>query len=183
MSQFTPLNVEQSVARHLADKFIADSKSIYWQDSETTEGAGDEVTLLREFPPEPSLLIKSTSSRVPGTVKVPAFTVVANAPTTSEAQRIGIGESLFEWTLLCRIEGFAEDELQWYLLHNQLKDWFNPDTRISLYDYQADINSESPALVEQRMHLNGIQVVRRELNFDNAARYYLALNTNVTFIE
>jgi len=94
MSQFTPLNVEQSIAKYFSGKFVAEGYSVYWHDTQQTEGTGStEVTLLREFPPEPGLLIDQSSTRTEGTVKVPTFMITAKLPEPSPEERMGIGES------------------------------------------------------------------------------------------
>jgi len=184
MSQFTSLNVEQSVASYLSTQFQAVGYKIYWHDTEQTVGSGSvELTLLRNFPPEQNLLIKAASTRLPGTVKVPAFSVYANPPTTSRRNRMGLGEELFTWTIPVRIDGFAHTEYQWYVMQNLLKDWFTPDTRITLYDFQADINSDSPEELTQKLEFDNTVVLRNELNYVDASRYYLILNTTATFIE
>jgi hypothetical protein len=184
MSQFTPLNVEQSVAKYLSTQFQGLGNKIYWHDTEQTEGSGSvEVTLLRTFPTDPTLLVSQSTTREVGMIKVPAFAIFMDRPETGEADRMGIGESLFEWSASIRIDGFVDSELEWYKYHNLFKDWFHIDVRIDLYDYEADINSTDPSLAPNKLHLNSTQVFRRELDYTNAARYYIFLSTTVTYIE
>jgi hypothetical protein len=184
MSQFTPLNVEQSIAKYLADQFQTEGHQIYWHDTEQTEGSGStEITLLRSFPLDPTLLVGQGTTREVGMIKVPAFAIFMDRPETKEQDRMGIGESVFDWASSVRIDGFVDTEYEWYVYQNLLKDWFHIDTRIDLYDYQADINNASPALGSSTLGLTSTQVFRRELDFTNAARYYLFLSTTATYIE
>ena len=184
MPVFTPLNVEHSISRYLANKFLAEGYSVYWQDTGQVEGTGSvEVTLIREFPPTATLLISQKSTRKPGQVKVPAFSVMANAPSVPKVKRMGIGEGVFERTMVMRIDGFADTELQWYQLQTDFVEWFGPDVRITLYDQQKDITVPNPVAEIQTMGFELTQVIRRELEYDNAARYYLFVSTMATFIE
>lgn len=184
MSQFTTLNIEQSVAKYLSDQFQTEGYKIYWHDTGQSEGSGDtELTLLRSFPREASLIVHQDATREVGMIKSPAFATYADRPSTNDYGRIGIGEGLFEWQAGVRVDGFADTEYEWYLLQNFLKDWFHPDIRVDLYDYQADINSASPDLVEHKLFFESTQVFRRELGFTGAARYYVFLSTTATFIE
>jgi len=184
MSIFTPLNIEQSIAKYLATKFIEAGYKIYWYDTGQQEGTGSViVTLLRDFPPNATALVRQSATPAAGQVRVPAFSIVANAPGTTSAQRMGIGEAAFEWSAMLRLDGFADTELQWYKFHNMFKDWFGPDTYITLYDQESDINSDDPTAAEQKIHLLVTQTNRMELDYDSAARYYIMLVSTATFIE
>jgi len=184
MSQFTPMNVEQSIAKYVADKFKLAGYKIYWRDTGQREGTGAvEVTILRDFPTTANLLVQQDAPLLPGQIRAPAFAVIANSPTTGPASRLGIGESIFEWNINVRIDGFADTELQWYKFQTMFKEWFHPDVRLDLLDQEANINTASPTIATQKMHLGFTQVFRRELEYDNAARYYLFIGSIATFIE
>ena len=184
MSQFTSMNVEQSVAKFLADLFVTAGYKIYWKDTGQTQGTGSTViTLLRDFPPSANLLIKQSSVLAPGEIKVPAFAISAGSPTTSYAERMGIGETIFRRTMNIRIDGFVDTEMQWYKFETLFTTWFNPDIRISLYDQETNINNPAPTAATQKIHLEYTQVFRRELDYDTAARYYLLVGSLATFIE
>lgn len=185
MSKFTPLNIEQSVAKFFADKLILEGYQIYWKDTKQTEGvASDTVTILRQFPEEAAAFALPDVTQEAGIVKVPAFSVFANLPSTNETKRMGLGESIFEWDIGLRIDGFLDTELRWYQFAGLFQGWFgNPDTRITIYDWEADLNNASPPALTPYLQLDSTDIVRQELAGLPAARYYLSVNTNAKFIE
>lgn len=186
MGMWTLLNLEQSVARYLADQLKSDGFNIKWVDTHRIESVSGAITvsILREFPEEVKNFAKQDGPSSPGIVNTPAFSVYAASPSTSASTRQGIGEGVFEWQMALRIDGFVDDEWQWYQFATRLKNWFShPDIRISLYDYEADLTSNSPTLSDQTVMLVGTDIARIELIEQPAARYYLNVTTTAVFVE
>lgn len=186
MGRYTPLNLEQSVARYLSEKFIEEDYGIYWYDTkQTVVGSGTQVSILRKFPPKSNSFARQDSTiSSPGLIKVPAFTIFVNGVKTDEGQRLGIGETVFTWTASARIDGFADNELEWYKIRGWFSDWFgNPDSRTTVYDYQADINSDAPDALGYQIQYRNTDVLGDELDETPAVRYYINCSATLEFVE
>lgn len=182
----TPLNIEQSLARYLADQFKTEGFNIKWFDSNQTENIGGvkTVTLIKEFPAEATNMARHDGPFGANIINVPAFSVFSNVPSTDATQRMGIGESLFEWQAQVRIDGFADTELEWYTFAGYFQQWFgNPDIRIDLRDYQSDLTSSSPIVTEEKIQFLNSDISKTELDERPAVRFYLNLITTAVFVE
>jgi len=186
MPQFTPLNLEQNLFRYLADKLKTEGYNIFWKDSNQTESVAGTttVTLVRQFPEDMTAIAKQDGPTGESIINVPAFSIFSQVPETNETERMGIGESAFVWSGQVRIDGFANDKFEWYKFASWFQDWFgNPDTYVDLYDYEADISSETPQLAVEKIRFQNAFIVRQEF-FDNpATKFYINLTITTLFIE
>lgn len=186
MPLLTPLNLEQSIARYLADQFKAEGYNIYWRDTGQTESVSGSytVTLTKQFPTEATNFANHGESAGPTVVNVPAFAVYCDVPQTDPSTRQGIGEGVFEWEADINIDGFADDELQWYIFKGLFKDWFgNPDVYVTLYDYQSDLSDPNPSAADGWIQFINGNVLDSELSERPAVRYYLNINATALFVE
>ena len=189
MSVFTRVNIEQSVSRYLADKFIEAEYAVYWFNSKQTEGLATNgtVTLLRDFPENPAYLVGPNETQEDHLIKVPAFAIRAKPKNTSASERQGIGENVFEWSSEIRIDGFTATEEQWYKFSTLFSEWFNPDTRIELRDYQAYMYlSDVPPVEDDHIRLDNIMIDIDEAkgnSIPSAARYYIWIAATAKFVE
>jgi hypothetical protein len=188
MAQFTTLNLEQSLARFLADAFLSRSYQVYWRDTKQTEGTGSPtVTILRDFPDTPAYLVHQSETQEDHLVKVPAFAIQCFVdPWTTAFERLGVGESAFTWRAEVRIDGFADSELQWYALQKMFQEVCNPDARITLRDYQADLTIATPPTAVDYVELDNISIRRLELggpDQPSAARYYINVSATARYPE
>lgn len=180
---YTPLNLEQSLARYLADKFKSVGYSVYWHDTKQTEGTGTKVTIVRKFPPQATQFVKQSSTQAsPGAIKVPAFSMWVQNPKQVADGRMGLGDSEFLWNANARIDGFADTELEWYKIRGWFRDWFGVDVRTSVYNYQANINSTSPSELNYQMQYLNTDINGEELDETPAVRYYINCLTTLEFV-
>ena len=186
MPLLTPLNLEQSIARYLADQFKAAGYNVYWKDTGQTEDVSGSytVTLLKKFPEEAANFANHGESAGPTAINVPAFVVYCDVPQTDPSTRQGIGEGVFEWEAGVTVDGFADDELQWYIFKGLFKDWFgDPDVYVTLYDYQSDLTNPSPTAADGKIQFVNTSILDTELNERPAVRYYLNINSTAIFVE
>lgn len=183
---FTPLNIEQSLARYLADRFKEKGYNIKWFDSQQVEdvGGAKTVTLVKDFPAEATNLASHDGQKGANIINVPAFSVFATPAVTEMRARQGIGESLFQWQATIRIDGFADTELEWYHFSGYFSEWFgNPDTTVTLYDYDADLTSNTPTALDQRIQFVETDIGRVELDERPAVRFYINMSITAIFVE
>lgn len=182
----TSLNIEQSVAKYLADKFKDQGYNILWFDSGQVESVGgsETITLVRDFPDDITHMAPQDGQTGPSIVNVPAFSVYTTVPNTDKSRRQGIGEGVFEWQADVRIDGFTDTELQWYRFSSWFQTWFgNPDVMVDLYDYESDIDSATPTLADEKLQFAETTISRRELDARPAVRFYLNIAATLLFIE
>jgi hypothetical protein len=186
---FTDLNIEQSLAKYLADLFSAAGYKIYWWDTKQTVGSQSvQVTFVREFPEDPAYLVNSDQTNLTDShIKVPALTIRSvSTPSADDGTRLGIGESIFDWEAEVRVEGFADNEKQWYEFTKLFQTWLmNPDVRVPVADYQADLTNTTPTINSQYMRFFDKDLRRTELDasFPVAARYFIGFAATARFIE
>lgn len=186
MSVWTPLNLEQSLARYLADQLKSEGYDIKWYDTGQLESVGGDITMtiLREFPEEPKNFARQNGPTGAGIINVPAFSVFASSPSTRNSERMGIGESAFQWQMDARVDGFVDTELQWYGFAKLFKEWFgHPDIRVSLRDYESDLTNPNPVECAEKVQFIDADIFRRELQEQPAVRYYLNVTMTALFIE
>lgn len=182
----TPLNIEQSLARYLADKFKAIGFNIKWFDTQQFESVSGTktITIVKNFPNESTNIASHDGPSGASIINVPAFSVVSSPPQTTETERMGLGESVFEWRVDIRIDGFADTELEWYQFAGYFVEWFgNPDVRVSLYDYQSDLSSTTPTECDEKIQFTNTDVGKTELDERPAVRFYLNMSTTALFVE
>lgn len=187
MPSYTKLNLEQSIAKYLADQFVALGYSVYWRDSKQTQGTGERVvTLVRSFPVEQTAFVGQASETTSeGHIKVPAFSVAVELGSTRPQDRMGLGESVFEWSAGARIDGFADNEFEWYKLSSSFRNWFgSPDIRVPVYDYESDLTNESPSELEHPiMFGSALFFTDKNPALQPPVRYYLNCQATINFIE
>jgi hypothetical protein len=183
-TRFSAINVEQSIARYLADNFQDLGYAIRWWNTRKTEGTGNTVTFIRKFPNVSTDFVNQASNKTsPTLIKVPAFTVFANSPRTSGEDRLGIGERLFDWTTQVRIDGFADNELEWYQFHGWFADWMgDPDVEVTLYDFESDLENDNPAPLDATLSFENVDVLRDEIFEQPAVRYYISVSFTAKYI-
>lgn len=182
MDLLTPLNIEQSITRYLADTLTSNGYKVYWYDSRQEEGAGNTtVSIVRSFPSEPTNFIPRDGTQKVGLVKVPAISVFCEPGTTDEINRLGLGEGLFNWSFEVRTEFITDLELEWYTFSNKLVDWLgNPDVRIEVLDYDDDLSDPTPSSTSEHLQLVGTDVFREYLGENSALQYYINLRATAT---
>lgn len=186
MSVFTELNLEQSVARYFADKLIDQGYSVHWHSTKQTEGVGLAVTIIREFPKDPTYLVLPDQPADSNKVRIPAFTITAANPKTEARKRLGLGESIFEWTAELRLYGLVDTEQRQYAFVRLLKDWFgHPDIRVDLLDQEADLQNPNPPVQEEKIQFTNVDIYREKLSLElpAATHYYVQLAATAQFIE
>lgn len=187
MPIFNSVNIEQSIVQYLATKFDSKNYSQYYYETKQLVGSEtNRITFLRSIPEDPSYFVLPNQPQDDHLVRVPVVCVrVAGGPSTEDADRMGIGESAFDWKAEVRIECLAASELQWYTFEAWFHDWLlHPDIRIDVYDYLADLTSSSPDLSGEVIRLQDIDFKRIELsNVPVAARYYTAIAATARYIE
>lgn len=182
--QYIPLNLEQSIAKYLSDQFQSVGYSVYWFDTKQTEGSGTQVTIARRLPgQQASYARQSTSVVSPGIIKLPAFTVFVNDQKTDATKRLGLGDSEFIRNATVRVDGFADNELEWYKIRGWFSAWFGVDVRTTVYDYQADINDPNPSELNYQLQYLDTDVFGDELDNTPAARYYINMQSTLEFVE
>jgi hypothetical protein len=184
---FTDLNIEQSIAKYLADKFSAAGFQIYWWDTKQTVGSQPvQVTFMREIPEDAAYLVHQSETQTDNLIRVPAFTVKClKSPKTNWEDRQGIGESLFAWTAEVRVEGFADNEKQQYDFMSYFKDWLmHPDIRVELADYHSDLSVANPVALPEFILFQDCDLRKAELlNVPDAARYFIQFAATARYIE
>lgn len=186
---FTDLNLEQSVARYLANQFLAASYSVYWWDTKQTEGTGTTISFVRDIPADPVFLVRYSEPQQDHLIRVPCIAVTTPvSPKTDDTNRMGIGEQAFQWSAYCRVEAFADTEPQWYALTSLLQSWLmHPDVRISVANYQADLTNAVPTIVTEKIQFSETMLAKKELGksvtMPEASRYYIAFSASAKFVE
>lgn len=185
MPILTQLNLEQSIARYLADSFKTAGYNILWKDTGQTESVGGEytVTFARRFPEVSADFANHGQASGPSVINVPAFTVFCDVPSTGPQDRQGIGESVFEWQASVTVDGFADDELQWYKFKTLFAQWFHPDVYVALYDYESDLSDATPTAADGYIQFIDASVLDSELVDKPAVRYYLNIGSTALFVE
>lgn len=183
---YSEINLEQSVARYLADRFLQEGYKVHWFNSRTDEGTGTRtVTITRNLPEEANTYVRQSGTvDSPASIRLPVFTVYANLTKTSAKDRLGIGESNFFWKTNIGIDGFADDEQEWYKIRSLFRRWFgNPDERVNVYDFEQDFNDNNPELLDDPIQFLTADIVGR--NFDEAGnnKYYINCMTTAEFVE
>lgn len=185
-TQLTDLNLTTSVARYLAEKFTGAGWAIYWQATDVMSGTATngEVTLVPEFPSEPSMLVlPPRDARTSTEVLLPAFSVqLISEP--SEVSRAGLGQDLFEQFASFAIEGFAVNQEQHMAFATVFRNWFREDTRLLIYDYEND--PVDPSLIDVDVIVER-RLVDRLYTLDQNAprqlRYFLSTQVDVSFFD
>jgi hypothetical protein len=192
---FTEINIEQSLAKYLSEKFAAEDYRTHWWDTNVTSGEGSkQITIIRNIPEDPAyLVLPQTQQAAPlpevqqRLVPVPLLSAtVGSSPKTELSRRMGIGEGVFEWLAEVRIEGFASSELEWYRLLAWFKVWLmHPDTRIEVRDYERDLTDPDPDPTGEYLWFRDCDLVKQELptGLPDAARYYVQFGASARFID
>lgn len=185
--KFTSLNIEQNIARYVADNFKAKGYDIYWWDTKRYEGSGSRVlTIVREFPEDPAYIVSQSEPQENHLIRVPAFTVQSfRDPTARDVDRTGIGDLSFEWSAGIRVDGFAGSEKEYYDFAAWFREWFNPNTRIPLRDYHVDLTNPAPPIEFEPITVEDVDIFRSESREATpaATRYYVAMTAIAKFIE
>lgn len=183
---FTELNLEQSIARYFANKLLAEGYSVYWHETKRLEGVGPAVTILREFPRDPTYLILPDQPLDSQKIRLPAFTITAANPKTDVSRRLGVGESIFEWTAEIRLYGLVDSEQRWYEFSKHFKHWFgHPDIRVDLLNQEADLTNPNPPIATEKIQFTNVDVYRDKLSIElpTTIHYYVQLAALATFVE
>lgn len=185
---YTVTNIQQSIARYLADRFKEKNYSVFWFNTKQTEvvgGSDKTVTLVRAFPNDAKTFVRVDSpQKGPSTITVPAFTVyVSDDPRATPQNRMGLGESSFLWTAEIGIDGFADNELEWYTIRGWFKDWFYPDVRVTVYDYDEDLTDNNPEALPEPIQFTFSTTRGQILDDTPAVRYYIHCLTTAEFAE
>jgi hypothetical protein len=183
---YSPLNIQASIAKYLAERFQEEDYRVFWFDTKVEEGVGDRtVTLVRRFPNDAKAFARQDSTNTsPSIIKVPAFTVYQNTPSTSDERRLGIGESKFFWNWEIGIDGFADNEFEWYKIQGLFRKWFgNPDTMITVFDYEADLSDPDPDPLDEQLRFINMSLTNQELDDNPVIKYYLNTLCTAEFVE
>ncbi len=149
-TQYTSLNLTTSAAIFLANKFTSGGWAVHWQATNVTSGSAGQgtVTLVPEFPDEPSNLILPVSgvAFTQHEVTIPAFTVQLSSEPV-EDERAGLGEEVFESKARILIDGYVVDQAQHLAFATLFRNWFRKDTWFPVFDFET--NPTAPPLIDE----------------------------------
>ena len=184
-TQYTSLNLTTSAAVYIANKFTETGWAIHWQATNITSGVATNgtVTLVPEFPDEPSNLILPVSgvAFTQHEVTIPAFTVQLSSEPVEE-DRVGLGDATFESRARILIDGYVVDQAQHLAFATLFRNWFRKDTWFSVFDFET--NPTSPPLIDEFVQINDRFLNRLEVvNVPRPVRYYLNLEVDISYFE
>lgn len=183
-TKFSDINLVTSMAGYFANQLTAGGWAVYWQARGVLSGTAvvGEVTIVPEFPAEPSNLVIGPRTRTQSEVIVPAFAVSINV-TPHEEVIAGLGEDSYETATEITIDGFVETKAQHMAFSTLFRNWFRKDTYIPIYDWEG--NAVTPNLVEDRnLYVRDRQVeVIDSPNLPNPVRYYINMTAELVFYD
>jgi hypothetical protein len=184
-SLLTDLNLTTSFSKYLADKLTESGWAVYWQATEVSSGTATfgEVTLVPEFPDDPSLLVLPPKTRTSSEILIPAFTVTLYTEPY-ETTRAGIGDSEFLYNAAFGIDGFVVDQSQHMAFASMFRNWFKQDFRIPIYDYGSD--PISPDLIDTEVLIDRRALDRLRSNDPNIprpARYFISMQVDFSYYD
>ena len=185
-TQLTDLNLTTSFARYCAEQFTAAGWLIHWQATTVESGTATlgEVTLVPEFPSDPSVLVLPPRTRKASEILLPAFTIaMVQEPTI--LTRAGLGEDLFETVAQFAIEGFAVDQSEHMAFATLFRDWFRDGKVLPMFDYET--TPAAPTAISDAEVIVESRAINRNYTTDpnvpRQARYYLSALIDVTFFD
>lgn len=184
-TQLTDLNLTTSAATFVAEQFVDAGWGVYWQATDVFSGTATEgeVTLVSEFPDDPSLLVLPPATRSASKVLLPAFAVTLSSEPY-EVALAGLGETVFEQRAMLMVDGFAADQAQYLAFATMFRNWFKEGVLLPVYDYET--NPTSPSLIDIDVIFEGRRIDRTELvgpTIPPTARYYLNMEVELMFFE
>lgn len=183
-TQFTNINVLTSVAGYFANQLTAAGYAVFWQAQQVFSGTASlgEVTIVPEFPNEPSFLVQPPRDRTQSEVVVPAFAVRFSGDP-SEEERAGLGQDLFRQRGRIEIDGYVLNQAQHMAFATMFRNWFRQDTYITIWDWES--NPVTPPLVDDHnVYVESRQVQTIEMpNLPNTVRYYLNMAVDIVYYD
>jgi hypothetical protein len=181
---YTNINLITSVAGFLGNKFADSGWKIYWQSRAIFSGTGTvgEITIVPEFPSEPTYIVAPPRSRTQNEVITPAFCVhISSQP--EEISLAGIGQDLYEQRTEMHVEGFVNDLGQHMAFATILRNFFRENTIIPIYDWESNV--ATPDLVDDRNnYIENRQIEAVELpNVPNPVRYYISMIFDLVYYD
>lgn len=184
-TQLTDLNLTTSLATYFANKLAESGWAVYWQARDVMSGTATngEVTIVAEFPNEPSNLVLPPKTRTEDEVLLPAFSVqLITEPFI--VQRAGLGEALFERAATFSIDGFLVDQAQHMAFATMFRNWFYDGVLIPVRDYES--NPDNPSLIDVDVRVE-TERIERFYTVDQSAprplRYYLSTQIDISFFD
>jgi hypothetical protein len=197
--KYTTENLLISLQRELADKLLEAKYNVLWYATGETENptlgedesAKDTVTLIPEFPVNPTFMARrpgpnSSVTAEQGKVFVPAF-AVSLLDGAKRISRAGIGMVEFERWLLVRFDGFAYDKFQQRALQDLLYEWLTVentttrDIRIPVLDYSTD--PDDPDELDSAEVIDAV-ITKEELVTEiEAIRYGIHASVIISYFE
>ncbi len=185
-TKYTDLNLITSGATFLANNLTGAGWEVYWQLTDVLSGTATQgsVTLVPEFPNEPSLLVAPPRTRVINEVLMPAFAVTLSSEPV-ESFRAGLGDTEFEQRGSLLIEGFVVDTSQHLAFATLLREWFREDASLPLYDYE--LSPENPSIVTdsdvvfRNRRIDRLEFVEKDVPVQ--ARYYINMEVDIVFYD
>jgi hypothetical protein len=189
--KYSLTNVTLSVVQELSDQLraagydvrIHESGAVYPQTAGLPTPKAT-VTLVDQFPADPTLLSGPTSDRgSANAIRVPAFSVEVSSVGQKVALR-GLGHQDYWRQGRFRVDGFAADAFQQREIHAALSDWLlEADVSIPARDYEGTPGNPQ-ALGPLMIPDEGVVVQAREIpNEHDAVRYYIQATAIVRYVE
>lgn len=145
-------------------------------------GSLGEVSVVSEFPVEPTYIVPPPRPRSQNEVITPAFSVrIGEQP--EEVELAGIGEDIYEQRVEIQVEGFVTDLAQHLAFSTLLRNYFRKNTRIPLFDWEG--NQVTPELIDYTNNYVDRRLVEAvELpNVPDPVKYYISMIFDLVYYD
>jgi hypothetical protein len=184
-TQLTDLNLTTSAAVFVGEQFADAGWAVYWQATDILSGTAveGEVTIVPEFPDDPSLLVLPPATRSASKILLPAFAVTLSSEPF-DVIRAGLGETIFEQRSSIMVDGFVADQSQHLAFATMFRNWFRDGVIFPVRDYES--SPTNPSLIDIDVIFEGRRIDRTEFvdpSVPPTARYYLNMEVDLMFFE
>jgi len=181
-TQYTDLNLQTSVAIWLANSFTSANWKVYWQMTQVMSGTGSigEVTIVPDFPNEPSIIVLPPRVRNTTEILLPALAISIFREPFMEA-RAGLGEDLFRQSMTARIDGYTVDQVQHMVFATMFRNWFRDGYLVGVYDFES--NPTNPPFVGY-LEIDRLAVDKVEFTeASESVRYYVSAFVDFIYFD
>jgi hypothetical protein len=143
-------------------------------------GSVGEVTIVPEFPNEPSMIVLPPRARNSNEVLLPALAISLFREPFMEA-RAGIGEDLFRQNVTIRVDGYTVDQSQHMTFATLFRNWFREGYLLPVSDFESD--PVTPASVGN-LEIDRLSIDRVEFTeAPESTRYYVSAFIDFIFYD